>query len=363
MPQTSDVSHELNEANENTRAVLRVVEGIYRAASVKDAIQIALDTVRSAFGWEYASFWTVDQKEKVLRFTSESGTVNEEFRRVTREARFREGEGVAAKVLENLNVELAKVRQAVEFIIGRGERPVVGEIGLTPRAKKVIELAIDEARRLGHNYIGTEHLLLGLVREEGGIASGVLESLGVNLDKVRHEVIRVLSQSSAAAPVASLRRVDALDFYGLERIAMVLQKVDSVFDLEWAPGVKYADVRHRDEVEQSKYAFNVGVELPAGETFSALHRRLYDNYYMLAESLLGAGLVVPALEHTLKCSHLFNILDASGGIGVTERIGPPGIVVTPLDEQEVREAARTLGAAGVESIALARASEIIARMA
>ena len=107
----------------------------------------------------------------------------------------REGEGVAARVLENMNVELPKVRTAVEFIIGRGDRPVVGEVGLTPRAKRVIELAIDEARRLGHNYIGTEHLLLGLVREGEGIAAGVLESLGVNLDKVRHEVIRVLSQS------------------------------------------------------------------------------------------------------------------------------------------------------------------------
>ena len=112
----------------------------------------------------------------------------------------REGEGVAARVLENMNVELAKVRTAVEFIIGRGDRPVVGEVGLTPRAKRVIELAIDEARRLGHNYIGTEHLLLGLVREGEGIAAGVLESLGVNLDKVRHEVIRVLSQSSSAGP-------------------------------------------------------------------------------------------------------------------------------------------------------------------
>src|ERR671914_2853404 len=114
----------------------------------------------------------------------------------------REGEGVAARVLENMNVELAKVRTAVEFIIGRGDRPVVGEVGLTPRAKRVIELAIDEARRLGHNYIGTEHLLLGLVREGEGIAAGVLESLGVNLDKVRHEVIRVLSQSSSAGPSA-----------------------------------------------------------------------------------------------------------------------------------------------------------------
>jgi ATP-dependent Clp protease ATP-binding subunit ClpC len=118
----------------------------------------------------------------------------------------REGEGVAARVLENMNVELSKVRTAVEFIIGRGDRPVVGEVGLTPRAKRVIELAIDEARRLGHNYIGTEHLLLGLVREGEGIAAGVLESLGVNLDKVRHQVIHVLSQSSSTAPAQETKR-------------------------------------------------------------------------------------------------------------------------------------------------------------
>src|ERR671914_737856 len=118
----------------------------------------------------------------------------------------REGEGVAARVLENMNVELSKVRTAVEFIIGRGDRPVVGEVGLTPRAKRVIELAIDEARRLGHNYIGTEHLLLGLVREGEGSAAGVLESLGVNLDKVRHQVIHVLSQSSSTTPTAETKR-------------------------------------------------------------------------------------------------------------------------------------------------------------
>ncbi|HEX5395554.1 MAG TPA: ATP-dependent Clp protease ATP-binding subunit, partial [Candidatus Limnocylindria bacterium] len=118
----------------------------------------------------------------------------------------REGEGVAARVLENMNVELSKVRTAVEFIIGRGDRPVVGEVGLTPRAKRVIELAIDEARRLGHNYIGTEHLLLGLVREGEGIAAGVLESLGVNLDKVRHQVIHVLSQSTSVSPTQESKR-------------------------------------------------------------------------------------------------------------------------------------------------------------
>src|SRR5687768_1300870 len=108
----------------------------------------------------------------------------------------REGDGVAARVLNNLGIELHKVRSAVEFIIGRGDRTVIGEIGLTPRAKRVIELAVDEARRLNHHYIGTEHLLLGLVREGEGIAAGVLESLGVSLEKVRGQVIEVLKSSS-----------------------------------------------------------------------------------------------------------------------------------------------------------------------
>jgi ATP-dependent Clp protease ATP-binding subunit ClpA len=106
----------------------------------------------------------------------------------------REGEGVAARVLTNMGIELDKVRDAVGFIIGRGDRMVMGEIGLTPRAKKVIELAVDEARRLNHQYIGTEHLLLGLVREGEGVAAGVLKSLGLSLDRVRAQVIHVLSQ-------------------------------------------------------------------------------------------------------------------------------------------------------------------------
>ena len=112
----------------------------------------------------------------------------------------RETEGVAARVLSNLGVDLNKVRSAVEFIIGRGERPTQGEIGLTPRAKKVVELAVDEARRMNHTYIGTEHLLIGLLREGEGVAAGVLESLGISLDKVRSETHRILSQS---APTAS----------------------------------------------------------------------------------------------------------------------------------------------------------------
>jgi ATP-dependent Clp protease ATP-binding subunit ClpC len=97
-----------------------------------------------------------------------------------------------------MGVQLPRVRSAVEFIIGRGDSMVMGEIGLTPRAKKVIELSVDEARRLNHHYIGTEHLLLGLVREGEGIAAGVLESLGVNLEKVRAQVMQVVSQSATA---------------------------------------------------------------------------------------------------------------------------------------------------------------------
>jgi len=108
----------------------------------------------------------------------------------------REEDGVAARVLASMGVDPPKVRGAIEFIIGRGDSSFVGEIGLTPRAKKVIELAVDEARRLNHHYIGTEHLLLGLVREGEGIAAGVLESMGVNLDRVRQAVIQVVSQGS-----------------------------------------------------------------------------------------------------------------------------------------------------------------------
>ena len=105
--------------------------------------------------------------------------------------------------------------------------------------------------------------------------------------------------------------------YGLERIAMFLQHVDNVYELEWGGGIKYGDVRLQDEIESSKYSFgNVAM---SSEEFSTLHRELFDKYYSFADTLLLSGLIWPALEHCLKCSHLFNILDASGSIGVTER--------------------------------------------
>ena len=101
----------------------------------------------------------------------------------------RETEGGAAKVLNHLGIEIEKARGAVEYIIGHGDRIILGEIGLTPRAKRVIELAVDEARRLNQQTIVTEHLLLGIIRQGDGIAVGVLESLGVNLEKVRADTL------------------------------------------------------------------------------------------------------------------------------------------------------------------------------
>ncbi len=106
--------------------------------------------------------------------------------------------------------------------------------------------------------------------------------------------------------------------YGLERIAMFLQKADNVFDMQWGGGRTYGEVRLREEVEQSKYAFNQGTGIDA-ERYSSLHRHLFDETYRVGEELLKADLILPALEHCLKCSHLFNVLDASNSIGVTER--------------------------------------------
>ena len=97
----------------------------------------------------------------------------------------REPDGLAAQILQAQGVELDRVRAAVMHIIGRGDRIVLGAVGLTPRAKKVIELAVDEARRMNHHYVGTEHLLMGLIREGEGVAAGVLASFGVQLETIR----------------------------------------------------------------------------------------------------------------------------------------------------------------------------------
>jgi ATP-dependent Clp protease ATP-binding subunit ClpC len=113
----------------------------------------------------------------------------------------REGNGVGAKALEALGISLESVRRQVEEIVGQGQEAPAGHIPFTPRGKKVLELSLREAMRLGHEHIGTEHLLLGLIRENEGVAAQVLVTLGAGLDRVRQTVLQLLSGYTGGAAV------------------------------------------------------------------------------------------------------------------------------------------------------------------
>ena len=165
----------------------------------------------------------------------------------------REGEGVAARVLDSLGIDLSRARSSVEVMIGRGkETTSPSEITLSPRTKKVIELAVDESRKLGHSHVGTEHLLLGIVREGQSVGAGVLESMGVNLEQVRHQVIAVLGQHrpemaatasagigpSAGAGIGSSHPVpfvDRLETSGRRALARAYWEAGRANDKEVAP--------------------------------------------------------------------------------------------------------------------------------
>ena len=165
----------------------------------------------------------------------------------------REGEGVAARVLDSLGIDLSKMRSSVEVMIGRGkETTSPSEITLSPRTKKVIELAVDESRKLGHSHVGTEHLLLGIVREGQSVGAGVLESVGVSLEQVRHQAIAVLGQHrpemaatasagigpSAGAGIGSSHPVpfvDRLETSGRRALARAYWEAGRANDKEVAP--------------------------------------------------------------------------------------------------------------------------------
>ena len=155
-----------------------------------------------------------------------------------------EGTGIAAKTLKSMGITLKDARVEVEKIIGRGSGFVAVEIPFTPRAKRVLELSWDEARQLGHNYIGTEHLLLGLIREGEGVAARVLENLGVDLNKVRSNVIKMLGDSkpqtasagvgsSSSSSQASKVKTPSLDEFGTDlTLAASEQRLDPVVGRE-----------------------------------------------------------------------------------------------------------------------------------
>ena len=143
-----------------------------------------------------------------------------------------EESGTAAKVLNDLGISANKIQAAIEFVIGKGERRAAsGELDLAPRAKKVIELAVDEARRLNSSYIGSEHLLLGLLREKDGVACSVLESFGITLERTRDEINRIVRQGAVRARTAgrTATRTPTLDQLGTDLSALArADKLDHV---------------------------------------------------------------------------------------------------------------------------------------
>ena len=145
----------------------------------------------------------------------------------------REGEGVASKVLESLNISPERVRAEIESAIGRGERSPQEEVAFTPRAKRVLELALDEARRLGHNYIGTEHLLLGLIREGEGVAARVLEAMGADLERVRSKIVNLLGEEGTASYTKQASKTPTLDEFGRDLTKLARDnKLDPVIGRE-----------------------------------------------------------------------------------------------------------------------------------
>ena len=253
----------------------------------------------------------------------------------------REGEGVAARVLDSLGVELSKARTAVEFIIGRGDATTSpSEITLSPRTKKVIELGIDEARKLGHNHVGTEHLLLGIVREGGSVGAGVLQSLGVSLEQVRERAIAVLGQQDVpgvreagiatppgARVIASSHLVfaaDRLDAAGQRALARAYWEAGRANEVEVAPHHLLLGLIANDDVWIQKAFAELGVK-PSdliGRIEAAAPRRegprpsLLLESQSLAEVLARAASI--AAERSRACirpEHLLLAIASSSGVG------------------------------------------------
>jgi ATP-dependent Clp protease ATP-binding subunit ClpC len=195
-----------------------------------------------------------------------------------------EGTGVAAKVLKSMGVNLKDARIEVEKIIGRGSGFVAVEIPFTPRAKRVLELSLEEARQLGHNYIGTEHLLLGLIREGEGVAARVLENLGVDLSKVRTQVIRMLGETAEVSTGGGQGRTKTptLDEFGANLTQMAAEgKLDPV-------------VGRQNEIER---------------VIQILGRRTKNNPVLIGEPGVGKTAIAEGLAQRISNADIPDILE------------------------------------------------------
>ncbi len=197
-----------------------------------------------------------------------------------------EGTGVAAKVLKSLGVNLKDSRIEVEKIIGRGSGFVAVEIPFTPRAKRVLELSLEEARQLGHNYIGTEHLLLGLIREGEGVAARVLENLGIDLTKVRTQVVRMLGETAEVGSGVSSNKGN-LKTATLDEFGTNLTKLASESKLDPVVG-RYAEI---DRVIQ------------------ILGRRTKNNPVLIGEPGVGKTAIAEGLAQRIQLGEIPDILE------------------------------------------------------
>ena len=197
-----------------------------------------------------------------------------------------EGTGVAAKVLKSLGVNLKDSRIEVEKIIGRGSGFVAVEIPFTPRAKRVLELSLEEARQLGHNYIGTEHLLLGLIREGEGVAARVLENLSIDLTKVRTQVIRMLGETAEVGSGANTNKGN-LKTATLDEFGTNLTKLASESKLDPVVG-RHAEI---DRVVQ------------------ILGRRTKNNPVLIGEPGVGKTAIAEGLAQRIQLGDIPDILE------------------------------------------------------
>jgi ATP-dependent Clp protease ATP-binding subunit ClpA len=182
-----------------------------------------------------------------------------------------EGQGVAAAALESLGISLEAVRAQVEEIIGQGQRAPTGHIPFTPRAKKVLELSLRESKQLGHNYIGTEHILLGLIREGEGVAAQVLIRLGADLSRARGQVIELLSGHAGAEEVGARTRLVRMTMpddlvEAQEQFARVRRQKQAAIDAEdfdRAAALRDQEQQLLRRLTERERAWTAGVDLEA----------------------------------------------------------------------------------------------------